>query len=731
MIFRDVDKKDFKYAEKYYACGKEFENEKVRDHCHYTGKYRGASCVSCNSKMKNPKFMPVVFHNLQNYDSHLFIKNLGFTRGEINCIPKTEEKYISFSKDIIVDEFVSKETQKTVFVKRQLRFIDSLKFMSSSLEKLVKNLNLNELRVLKRSYKDEEERKLLSQKGVFPYDWFDSIEKLNVEKLPDIEEFYSKLNDENISEADYEHAQNVWKKFNIKNMREYHDLYLKTDVILLSDVFENFRKVCKKNYGLDPGWYYTSPGLAWDAMLKMTRVELELLSDPQMYPMVENGIRGGISTITKRYSKANNPYMREKYNPKEDNVYLAYLDANNLYGWAMSKRLPVRDFKWMNRKELQNWKKFPCILQVDLEYPEELHDLHNEYPLASERLKIGQVEKLLPNLNNKEKYTIHGENLKIYEKLGLKISKIHKGIKFYEEDFMKKYIDLNTKLRTNGKNDFEKDFFKLMNNSVFGKTMENVRNRVDIQLVNREEKAIKLFSKTNFDKRTIFFENLIAVHMYKTRLKLNKPIYLGMSVLDLSKILMYDFHYNYIKKKYGENAELLYTDTDSLLYQIKTEDFYKDISPDVEKMFDTSNYKANHPSRIKTGVNKKVIGMMKYETGGEQIEEFVGLRSKLYSFKVGENETKKCKGIKKIVIEKDVSFQDYKNCLFDEKEENRSMNLIRHRNHDLYTETTEKVALSSADDKRIVLGNKIDTLAYGHYMENMIDVYEEIFGFKP
>ena len=159
----------------------------------------------------------------------------------------------------------------------------------------------------------------------------------------------------------------------------------------------------------------------------------------------------------------------------------------------MSKPLPVRDFEWMNENELENWKNIPCILKVDLEYPENLHDLHNEYPLAAEKLKVGNVEKLVSNLNDKEKYVLHCENLKQYESLGLKITKIHKGIKFKEENFMKKYIDLNTNLRTNAKNEFEKDFFKLMNNSVFGKTMENVRNRVDIQLCNNEEKAVKLF----------------------------------------------------------------------------------------------------------------------------------------------------------------------------------------------------------------------------------------------
>ena len=215
--------------------------------------------------------------------------------------------------------------------------------------------------------------------------------------------------------------------------------------------------------------------------------------------------------------------------------------------------------------------------------------------------------------------------------LGLKLKKIHRGIKFRGEEWMKDYIMLNTNMRAKAKSDFEKDFYKLMNNSVFGKTMENIRNRVDIQLVNCEKKALKLFGKTNYDKCTIFSENLIAVHMKKTKIIFNKPIYTAMSVLDLGKTLMFDLHYNYIKKKYGEKAQLLFTDTDSLEYEIETEDFYKHIAPDVDKFFDTSNYPKEHPSGIPTGKNKKVRGMFKDEFGGKQIKEFVGLRAKLYS----------------------------------------------------------------------------------------------------
>ena len=390
----------------------------------------------------------------------------------------------------------------------------------------------------------------------------------------------------------------------MKNLGEYHDLYLKSDVLLLADVFEEFRNVCMENYSLDPAWYYTSLGLSWDALLKHSKISLELLTDPDMLLLFEKGIRGGVSMISNRYSKANNKFMGKKFDPSQPSKFITYLDANNLYGWAMMKALPVGDFEWMEKEEKQNWTNFPCILEVDLEYPKELHDLHNDYSLAPERLKIGNIEKLIPNLWDKEKYIVHHENLKLYEELGLKISLIHRGIKLREEPWMRAYIELNTRLRTEAKNDFEKDFFKLMNNSVFGKTMENIRNRVDVKLVSDRKKAEKLAAKPNFRHCTIFDENLIAIHMKKTKLKFDKPVYCGMAILDLSKTLMYDFHYNYILPKYGKKAKLLMTDTDSLCYEIQTEDFFKDISMDVKTKFDTSNFPKDHPSGIQ-GKNKK------------------------------------------------------------------------------------------------------------------------------
>ncbi|XP_020912011.1 uncharacterized protein LOC110249773 [Exaiptasia diaphana] len=629
----------FKNATHCHICEGELGEDKVLDHCHLTGKYRGAAHNECNLQYRIPKFFPVIFHNLSGYDSHLFIKNLGKSKGKINCIPNNEEKYISFTKQIVVDTFTNKEG-KQVDVKRDIRFIDSFKFMSTSLDSLVSNLSTESFKNLT-TYYEGEQLQLLLRKGVFPYDWFGDFDKLNATQLPPKEAFYSRLNDTDISEEDYQHAQKVWEAFEMKTMRDYHDLYLESDVLLLADVFENFRNVCLENYGLDPTWYYTAPGLAWDAALKITKVKLELLTDYDMLLMIEKGLRGGVSMISNRYGKANNPYMKE-YDPDLPTKYITYLDANNLYGWAMSKPLPTHGFRWMTDQEITGWKNHPRILEVDLEYPLHLHDLHNDYPLAPESVKVDKVEKLIPNLNNKTKYVVHHETLKLYESLGLKVTKIHRGITFEESDWLKPYIDLNTNLRAKATNDFEKDFFKLMNNSVFGKTMENIRNRVDIRLVTNETQAKKLISKPNYQHRTIFCENLAAIHMKKTKLVFDKPVYLGMSILDLSKTLMYGFHYNYIKPKYGEKAKLLFTDTDSLAYEIETEDFYKDISKDIQAKFDTSNFPKDHPSGIEVGVNKKVIGKFKDEAGGQQLTEFVGLRAKLYSYKMDEDEENEC-----------------------------------------------------------------------------------------
>ena len=338
----------------------------------------------------------------------------------------------------------------------------------------------------------------------------------------------------------------------------------------------------------------------------MTEVELELLTDPDMYLFIEEGLRGGISMISNRFSKANNPYIPD-YDPDQETSDVMYLDANNLYGWAMSQPLRTGEFDWLTAEEISNLDiaQIPddsegYILEVDLKYPKELHDLHNDYPLAPEKMKIcpemlspyckqlsddlnlGSVAipKLVPNLNDKTNYIVHYRNLKLYLALGMEVTRIHRVLVFQQSPWLKAYIDFNTERRKHAANDFEKDFYKLMNNAVFGKTMENLRKRVNVKLVNDKTKLTKLTARPSFDSFRIFFEDLAAVNMKKTKLYLNRPIYVGFAILDLSKVLMYQFHYEYMKPKYDCNAKLLFTDTDSLCYEIRTNNIYQDMLED-------------------------------------------------------------------------------------------------------------------------------------------------------
>ena len=463
-----------------------------------------------------------------------------------------------------------------------------------------------------------------------------------------------------------------------------------------------------------------------------------------MHMFIEQGMRGGISTVGgKRFARANNPKLSD-YDPSQAFSYIMYLDANNLYGWAMSRHLPVGGFKWVRTEfldlkkfenQIRSWRPYQkkgYILEVDLEYPQRLHDLHNDYPLAPEKSKVPRAkysryqqeladhlnieeddtEKLLLTLNDKKNYVVHYRTLQLYLRLGMKLTKVHRAVSFIQTDWMKEYIDFNTQERAKATTKFEKDLYKLMNNSVFGKTMENLRSRVNMRLVNGDD--LKTLRKLALDPLLAdwraFGGNLYGLHMRRDHILFNRPIYMGMCVLELSKLLMYKFYYDHLKVKYGEKCKLIYTDIDSLLLDVECEDFYKEMEKDLH-LYDTSDYPKDHPCY--SGMNKKVIGKFKDECNGKPIEEVICLRSKMYSIMKGDKKCeKKAKGTAKPVVKYNITHASYQRALFVHESMRHEMDWLQSKDHQIYGVRTNKVSISPFDSKRYTLYVGLRPLAH-------------------
>ena len=757
MIFTKKDKSDFKKETKCHICEKELNEDKVRDHDHFTGKYRGAAHNNCNINFRIEPFkykIPIFYHNLKGYDGHIIIKAFRKygTKKRIDAIPQSAEKYLSFTIG-------------------NMQFIDTFAFMNFSLDHLVSLLSKTDKENNTNSFnhlsKNMEDAQLLKRKGIYPYEYMDSFDKFNETQLPPIEKFYSKLTEKNISTDDYEYAQKVWKELNIKNLGEWHDLYLKTDVFLLADVFENFRNICNSIYKLDPAHYLTAPALSWDAWQKKTGKHIENLTNIDMYNLFKNNIRGGICTVgSQRITRANNKYMKD-YDKSKPSSYNTYIDANNLYGYGMSLPLPSGNYKFvkntskfteefiMNYNFEQAEKGY--YFNVDLECPKELHDYFDDYPLAPESFtpkpsqfmkelskqighKITPCNKLILSLNDKTNYGIFGNLLQLYLELGMKLKKVNQVISFDQSRWLKEYIDFNTNKRIEAKknkNDSEVDFYKLMNNAVYGKFIENLLNRQALELRRTDTKMQKIINSPLLHNFKILDEGdkdtpgLVAFEKKRrAETVLNRPIAVGSAILDNSKYLMYNFYYNVMKKKYGDKVKLLYTDTDSLILNIETEDIYDDMK-DMKQYYDVSKYPKNHEifkgltdQQIdEWNMNSGVIGLFKDELDGRIMNSFIGLKPKMYSVIYDHNgkemHKSTAKGVPKHIKEK-ITHQDFINTIENKvsiKDMKREFKSLRSKNHQINTVNIEKITLTTLDDKRYYL-NENESRAHGHYLNN-------------
>ena len=452
---------------------------------------------------------------------------------------------------------------------------------------------------------------LVLRKGVFRYEWFDDIRKLNETEFPPIEAFYSSLTEEGISAGDYEHGLKVWEKMGFKTMREYHDMY----------ILSGGRAPTRRHHGVPAGPVDEHPRVGYSTLLhtswlllarrdKIHGTGTEAYFQSGDVRLIQKTKCGGISTVTHRYAKANNPYMGrirgkaakkimkelrqrtknerqfsvemvceyfldfsvkeikdlrremsigEVFKPQEVTTHLQYLDANSLYGWAMSQPLPVGGAprEWMTEEEfdLPIGEMSPCFIEVDLEYPIEPHDKFAEFVPAPENIipEGSKVQKLAPNLLPKKGYVCHIKNLRLYVELGVKLVRVRKGVKFEEKLSLKSYIDMNTELRAAATNDADKDIYKLLNNAVFGRTCENLFKRTDYRLVSSRKQALDLIAKPTFKGYTVYNEKLAGIHLDPCFVTLNKPSYVDVAVLEISssdvRILLQEG-----KTTYGDRA---------------------------------------------------------------------------------------------------------------------------------------------------------------------------------
>ena len=753
MIITPREQHEFNRCEACPKCKRVFTDKirKVRDHCHITGKYRGPLCHTCNSRLTLKRnVLPVIFHNLKNYDAHLLIKHgLGkFKHWQLHCISQTTEKFMSISAKVPVGKT---KTGKAIFF--TISFLDSFQFLSSSLATLAESHT--SLPVTEKLKDDipSLSTDVLRRKGVFPYSYFTSLRVLEETSLPSRDAFKNDLSGEECSEEDYSHAHRAWREFGCRTFKDYMMRYLELDVRILTDVFEAFRHLSLRQDKLDPVHFVSLPGLSFQSAFKMTGETVELLQDPFIYNLFERGKRGGMTFVNTHHAAK----QLIKVGLQQLIERIMYIDKNNLYGSPLCGYLPHSGFKRLTPHEIRIL--FPSdqhiiqldteadigyLFEVDLHYPPSIHHLTADFPLAPETQQVTEdmfsehmkdlykhimsqrypnktehkfrpIYKLLLNQTDKYNYVVHFKVLKYYLEKGMTIIKIHNVVQFQQKPFLRPYIEFNTSQRSKATSKHEKDFYKLRNNSLFGKTIEDVRKRSKYHLITDDTKFQKLASSPLFVDRDIITDEIVGVKMYRSRIALNRPIYIGQAVLDLSKLLMYQLYYDILPScPLIHKIQLLGGDTDSFFLKLTMnhDTTNADILTNLKQYVDFSNYPPTH--QLHSDENKARLECFKDEAAGREIEEVILLRPKMYSIKFKDDvkEIKRAKGIGKSVV-KNLRHSDYQQAYHNHTESSVNMTILKSIAHSVHTLSFRKRGLSCWDDKRVWLSSN-ESLPHGH-----------------
>ena len=718
-----------------WICGKVFvpgdtKYKPVPDHCHITpptfneeekcleSKYLGAAHAMCNFQRQSPKHIPIYVHNFMSYDSNFILKHLDIVnkKTQIKCMPYNSNKLRTLTLN-------------------KWKFLDSYQMLSGSLADLVNNLSQDEheFSLVKQGLSlNLNEINLCTQKAAYPYEWVKSVKQLkSVVDYPPFESFYSELKGDNISKLKYEEGKKLYKTFKFKNMLEYTEFYCKLDTLLLAEVMFSFRKTIYDAFNLAIENYISLPQLSFDACLKtLSGSPIEKLHDPAMVTMLEKNIRGGVSFVNNRHEKVID----------DKNECMLYIDANNLYGWAQKMFLPTGNYKWVpsNKIKKLDWLAMKpdqlegFIIEADLHFPKKIHRKLDNLPLAPEHETINydslspfskriqknllgkarayryKQVKLVTSLKRKKRYVLHYLNLQLYLKLGVKVKKIHNVMSFQQRDVLKTFINFASKMRAQSKTKFAMDLWKRLSNSLYGKFIQDVRKYSKVLFVDNEKKLGRLINNVYFKDVTKINKNVCMVHMHNEKLKLDRLYAIGFTILELSKFFMYTMWYQIIKPRFGKNASLILTDTDSFVIK-----FTNHSKPEaLEKLKDVMDF-SNFPkdSSYFNDTVKKVPGYFKDEYPTGLIREAVNVRSKCYYLDVKpdplfKSETKflephiVCKGISHNVSCK-FPIQLYKSCIYSKKSAIFStMVRIKAKKQKIATTAVTKQTMSSGDDKR-------------------------------
>lgn len=711
-----------------------------------------AHSTPCNTTARIRKSFSVFAHNFTGYDSHLVVM-------------------AAENEDLVTDISMmgsSSEKITALTINKTLQFVDSSSFFGgASLDATVKSLGPDDFELFKefmgRFCKDRDVSftenlfNRLKDKGAYPYSYMSSFDKFKETALPDKADFYNDLGECHIEDDVYENAQQVWDLMSIKDMGEWHDLYVMIDTLLLTICFAKLRKVMFGSFNLCVTHYVSLPSFTLDACLKYTKETIELTRDPDIYLFLEQAVLGGLCTIgDEKVVKANNEYC-EGYDPEKPSSWLLYCDKNNLYGASMVTPLPVGDYHFKKDEELllkQNDAynqinqldddgDYGEIWDVSIMYPKSKHEEWNAYPPAPSKTCIKsyevsceqrrlanffgvgdtawKTEKMVADLKPK-RIKSHYRALKLWIRLGVKITKVHKVLGFRQKAWMAPYVIYNSIERAKTTIKVEINLRKFLNNSLYGKQIQNARKRVNMILINNTEKRLRYAKKPTLKYVKILNEKLTLAVLSKTSVTLNSNMPSGVTILEEARKNMYSFWYDFIKKNYP-SATLCYSDTDSHVIKIECENVYAEMKKHSTE-FDMSEYDQKHKiwKQYYDGTNKRVLNKMKDEVSNGILTRFCALKSKLYSYEyvqiddnckvIGKKQEKKAKGVARVAVKR-TKFEQYLKCIEEPIQTTAQFNSIRSFDHHLVTMKQTKKCLNRFDNKRFEI-TPAHSLALGH-----------------